>query len=193
MTPEIIDNSSTPLAEAVGDTTPPALEELSALRGLARQHVKVVPRFAARYGLGGERVAGVAALLHKREGPRPHGVVYAGHEQVAALGLRERHAGRLQGQHAALEAKGEAEARSGSPAHLFGQLVVAPAAAAGVSVRLLLNSMGCEQCRPAYREKVRAYMDAHAGELCETCLTRAEVNPLRAFDCMNPPWGTRSC
>ena len=33
------------------------------------------------------------------------------------------------------------------------------------SMRLLLNSMGCEQCRPAYREKVRAYMDAHAGEL----------------------------
>ena len=54
------------------------------------------------------------------------------------------------------------------------------------SMRLLLNSMGCEQCRPAYREKVRAYMDAHAGELCETCLTRAEVNPLRAFDCKNP-------
>ena len=30
----------------------------SALRGLARQHVKVVPRFAARYGLGRERVEG---------------------------------------------------------------------------------------------------------------------------------------
>ena len=29
------------------------------------------------------------------------------------------------------------------------------------SMRLLLNSMGCEQCRPAYRELVRAYMDEH--------------------------------
>lgn len=54
------------------------------------------------------------------------------------------------------------------------------------SMRLLLNSMGCEQCRPAYRELVRAYMDEHADELCDTCMTRAEVNPLRAFDCKNP-------
>ena len=46
--------------------------------------------------------------------------------------------------------------------------------------------MGCEQCRPAYRELVRAYMDEHADELCDTCMTRAEMNPLRAFDCKNP-------
>ena len=50
---------------------------------------------------------------------------------------------------------------------------------------LLINSMGCEQCRPTYREAVRAYMDAHANELCETCNTRKEINPLRAFDCKN--------
>lgn len=52
--------------------------------------------------------------------------------------------------------------------------------------RLLVNSMGCDACRPAYREQVRAYMAEHADELCETCLARAEVNPLRAFDCKNP-------
>ena len=53
------------------------------------------------------------------------------------------------------------------------------------SMRLLVNSMGCEKCRPAYREAVRAYMQAHADALCETCMTRAEINPLRAFDCKN--------
>lgn len=53
------------------------------------------------------------------------------------------------------------------------------------AMTLLLNSMGCDKCRPAYRELVRAYMNEHAGELCETCMTRAEVNPLRAFDCKN--------
>ena len=53
------------------------------------------------------------------------------------------------------------------------------------SMRLLVNSMGCEKCRPAYREAVRAYMMEHADDLCETCLTRAEINPLRAFDCKN--------
>ncbi len=51
------------------------------------------------------------------------------------------------------------------------------------SMELLVNSMGCEKCRPAYRELVRAYLEEHADELCETCMTRAEINPLRAFDC----------
>ncbi len=58
------------------------------------------------------------------------------------------------------------------------------------SMRLLLNSMGCEQCRPPYRELVKAYMDEHAAELCETCMTRAELNPLRAFDCKNETCAT---
>lgn len=51
--------------------------------------------------------------------------------------------------------------------------------------RLLINSMGCDKCRPAYRELVRAYMVEHADEMCDTCMTRAEINPLRAFDCKN--------
>lgn len=55
----------------------------------------------------------------------------------------------------------------------------------GDNMRLLLNSMGCEKCRPAYRDLVRAYMEQHADELCETCMTRAQMNPLRAFDCKN--------
>lgn len=53
------------------------------------------------------------------------------------------------------------------------------------ATRLLVNSMGCEDCRPAYREAVRDYMKQHEGELCEECLRRAEINPLRAFDCKN--------
>lgn len=53
------------------------------------------------------------------------------------------------------------------------------------AMNLLINSMGCETCRPAYRDAVKAYMDQHADQLCETCLTRANVNPLRAFDCKN--------
>ena len=52
--------------------------------------------------------------------------------------------------------------------------------------RLLLNSMGCDECRPAYRQAVLDYMGRHEDELCEDCLRRAELNPLRAFDCKNP-------
>lgn len=53
------------------------------------------------------------------------------------------------------------------------------------SMRLLINSMGDERCRPAYRDSVADYIRAHAGELCDECARRAETNPLRAFDCKN--------
>lgn len=51
------------------------------------------------------------------------------------------------------------------------------------AVRLLLNSMGCEHCRPAYRDLVRAHILDHAEGLCDDCQRRADTNPLRAFDC----------
>lgn len=51
------------------------------------------------------------------------------------------------------------------------------------NLRLLVNSMGCEKCRPAYRQLVADYLHAHGAELCEECNTRAQTNPLRAFDC----------
>ncbi len=53
------------------------------------------------------------------------------------------------------------------------------------SLRLVINSMGDAACRPAYREKVRAFILDHADEMCDDCLERAELNPLRAFDCKN--------
>ena len=53
------------------------------------------------------------------------------------------------------------------------------------SMRLLVNSMGDEECRGPYTEKVRAYMHEHDAELCEECRRRADENPLRSFDCKN--------
>lgn len=52
-------------------------------------------------------------------------------------------------------------------------------------LRLLINSMGDPACRPAYRERVKAFILDHADEMCDECRERAELNPLRAFDCKN--------
>ena len=52
-------------------------------------------------------------------------------------------------------------------------------------LKLSINSMGDAACRPAYREKVRQFILDHADEMCEDCLERAEINPLRSFDCKN--------
>ena len=52
-------------------------------------------------------------------------------------------------------------------------------------LRLLINSMGDAQCRPAYREQVKQFILDHADEMCDECRERAELNPLRACDCKN--------
>lgn len=48
---------------------------------------------------------------------------------------------------------------------------------------LHINSIGCPDCRKKYNEALRAYLDEYKTELCPTCLTRLERNPLRILDC----------
>jgi histidyl-tRNA synthetase len=50
-------------------------------------------------------------------------------------------------------------------------------------VRLELNSLGDASCRPAYRERVREFGEAHRDKLCADCHRRLESNPLRILDC----------
>jgi len=50
-------------------------------------------------------------------------------------------------------------------------------------LELQINSIGDSECRPAYREKLIAYLEPHADELDEDCRTRLRTNPLRVFDC----------
>ncbi len=54
-------------------------------------------------------------------------------------------------------------------------------------VRLHLNSIGCKNCRPAYRAALVEHFSGHTDELCDTCKTRLDKNPLRLLDCKNPP------
>jgi histidyl-tRNA synthetase len=50
-------------------------------------------------------------------------------------------------------------------------------------LRLLVNSIGDGNCRPAYLELLVRFLDEHADELCDECRERRDVNPLRTFDC----------
>jgi histidyl-tRNA synthetase len=54
------------------------------------------------------------------------------------------------------------------------------------NLQVLINSVGCPKCRPAYRETLKAFLSGRMGELCETCLARFERNPLRILDCKRP-------
>jgi histidyl-tRNA synthetase len=53
-------------------------------------------------------------------------------------------------------------------------------------VRLQLNSIGDENCRPAYRELLRDYYRPHLAALSPESRVRFEKNPLRLFDSKEP-------
>lgn len=46
-----------------------------------------------------------------------------------------------------------------------------------------LNSLGCGQCRPAYKKKLSAFLEQHRDALCADCRQRLDRNPLRVLDC----------
>ena len=51
---------------------------------------------------------------------------------------------------------------------------------------LYLNSIGCNSCRPAYLDSLRAYYSQHRESLCPDCRRRLLRNPLRLLDCKRP-------
>ena len=50
-------------------------------------------------------------------------------------------------------------------------------------ITLLVNSIGDDQCRPAYIERLREYYTGHHDRLCDDCRDRLGRNPLRLLDC----------
>ncbi len=49
--------------------------------------------------------------------------------------------------------------------------------------KLLINSVGDQNCRPQYVEKLRQELKDKAPQMCVDCQRRAETNPLRVLDC----------
>ncbi|MBI5198212.1 MAG: histidine--tRNA ligase [Nitrospirae bacterium] len=54
------------------------------------------------------------------------------------------------------------------------------------NVTLHLNSLGCPDCRPAYRTALRAFFSGKRELLCPECQRRLDLNPLRILDCKVP-------
>jgi histidyl-tRNA synthetase len=50
-------------------------------------------------------------------------------------------------------------------------------------LELQVNSLGCNTCRPPYREKLQDFALAHKRSLCLDCQRKIPINPLRIFDC----------
>ena len=56
-------------------------------------------------------------------------------------------------------------------------------ASAGLRFELLVNSIGDDTCRPAYREALLAFLEERAGRLRDEHRERWKENPLRVLDC----------
>lgn len=57
--------------------------------------------------------------------------------------------------------------------------------ALGIGYSLKLNSLGDQNCMPAYREKLIAFIDTCGDAICEDCQRRKSTNPIRVLDCKN--------
>lgn len=49
--------------------------------------------------------------------------------------------------------------------------------------RLEINSLGCPECRPLYRQALKDFLRVKLSHLCDDCKRRYESNPLRVLDC----------
>lgn len=50
-------------------------------------------------------------------------------------------------------------------------------------VELQVNSLGCAECRPGFRQALVAFLQQRLDALCEDCRRRYQTNPLRVLDC----------
>ena len=51
---------------------------------------------------------------------------------------------------------------------------------------LLINSVGCDDCRPTFTKALLDALGDRVPKLCQDCQRRARTNPLRIFDCKVP-------
>jgi histidyl-tRNA synthetase len=48
---------------------------------------------------------------------------------------------------------------------------------------LVINSVGCAECRPRFQDALLAALGSDLPKLCQDCQRRARMNPLRIYDC----------
>jgi len=54
-----------------------------------------------------------------------------------------------------------------------------------IKFKLKLNSLGCPECMPEYRENLIKNLKSFEDKLCLDCQRRIEQNPIRVLDCKN--------
>ncbi len=53
----------------------------------------------------------------------------------------------------------------------------------GINPTVLINNLGCPQCREKYKTELKEYFRPLVANMCDDCKKRYETNPLRILDC----------
>ena len=107
---------------------------------------------------------------------------------IAPIFRHERpQAGRLRQHHqAGIEALGGDDAALDAEVIVLGLTYLRRVGITGETLEI--NSVGCNECRPVYREALRAALKDRLPTLCSDCNRRYDVNPLRMLDCKKEDW-----
>ena len=90
--------------------------------------------------------------------------------------------GRLREHHQfGLECFGAQDATTDAELILLAYRLVSSLGVKNLAVKI--NSIGCPNCRPKYHARLKEFLAGRIDELCPTCRTRFERNPLRGLDC----------
>jgi histidyl-tRNA synthetase len=54
-----------------------------------------------------------------------------------------------------------------------------------IAHNLEINSLGCPNCMPSYKNKLVIFLENHLTDLCDDCKRRKDTNPIRVLDCKN--------
>ncbi len=53
-------------------------------------------------------------------------------------------------------------------------------------IELHISSVGCRNCRPIHRKALQDFLRPKYDQLCDTCKSRFDKNPMRILDCKSP-------
>ncbi len=54
-----------------------------------------------------------------------------------------------------------------------------------IAYTLEINSLGCNECMPSYKERLVNFLEDKKEKLCQDCQRRITTNPIRTLDCKN--------
>ncbi len=90
--------------------------------------------------------------------------------------------GRLREHHQfGVECFGAAEATADAEQILLAYQLLSNLGVKRLSVNI--NSIGCPKCRPTYQKMLKDFLGGRISQMCDTCKTRFDRNPLRVLDC----------